>query len=119
MQAAVAETPRPRAPSHPNEFDLVRIRRGLEARVRYRYVTPRVSGVDGGYLIQSPCCSRNIDAQGGIIDVALMLFDGVSGVWQLFARDHERGTWELAGVHPRLVEMIGEINSDPERVFWQ
>ena len=119
MQAAVAETPRSRASSHPNEFDLARIRRALEGRVRYRYVTPRVTGVEGGYLVRSPCCSRNIDPDGGIIDVALMLFDGLSGHWQLFSRDHVRATWQLAGIHLRLVETIAEINCDPERVFWQ
>ena len=49
----------------PNEFDLQRVIRLLEKRVRYRYVTPMVEICDSGYRIQSACCSRNIDAEGG------------------------------------------------------
>ncbi|MGL1489203.1 hypothetical protein ACSTJH_00065, partial [Vibrio parahaemolyticus] len=51
-------------PAHPNEFDCKRIERALRSRRRYRYVSPKVSCVSGGYLVESPCCSRNIDAEG-------------------------------------------------------
>ncbi len=60
---------------HPNEFDLKRITRMLEHRVRYRYVTPVVQPIEEGYLVVSPCCSRNIDDSGGIIDIARIKYD--------------------------------------------
>ena len=60
--------------AHPNDFDRKRIERALKARKRYRYVTPRVAAVTDGYRIESPCCSRNIDPDGGVVDVALLLY---------------------------------------------
>jgi hypothetical protein len=105
--------------AHPNEFDRKRIERALKTRQRYRYVTPRVEGIDGGYRIESPCCSRNIDRTGGVIDVALMLHDVDRLRWQLFRKDHETGSWLLDGDHKRLVEALERLNADPERIFWQ
>ena len=61
--------------AHPNEFDRKRIERAIKARKRYRYVTPRVAATANGYRIESPCCSRNIDPEGGVVDVALLLYD--------------------------------------------
>ena len=104
---------------HPNEFDRRRIERALKARERYRYVSPSVAGVEGGYKIESPCCSRNIDRSGGIVDVALLLHDAERARWQLFRKDHSRGAWVLDGDHERLVETLQRLNSDPERLFWQ
>jgi hypothetical protein len=105
--------------AHPNEFDRKRIERALRSRQRYRYVTPRVELVDGGYRIESPCCSRNIDREGGVIDVALMLHDVERLRWQLYRKDHAAGNWLLDGDHKRLLDALERLNADPERIFWQ
>ena len=103
MNAAVLRRADPGLPAHPNELDRKRIERSLKSRQRYRYVSPTVTGVVGGYVIESPCCSRNIDAEGGVIDVALLHYDPTAGTWQ----------------HPRLVAVTDLLNADPDRVFWQ
>ena len=105
--------------AHPNELDRRRIERTLEARERYRYVSPQVTPVEGGYKIESPCCSRNIDRAGGVVDIALLLHDPGRARWQLFRKDHANGSWELDGDHERLVDSLQRVNADPERVFWQ
>ena len=119
MPAAVLnEKPAIRA-AHPNEFDLKRIERALKGRLRYRYVTPGVLAVSGGYRIESPCCSRNIDRDGGVVDVALLLYEEGRGAWRLFRKDHGRGSWELHSIHARLNELLEELIADPGRRFWQ
>jgi hypothetical protein len=105
--------------AHPNDFDRKRIERALKTRKRYRYVTPSVAVVTDGYRIESPCCSRNIDPEGGIVDVALLLHDADRRAWQLFRKDHERGKWELHSTYDRLIELLAQLNADPERKFWQ
>ena len=119
MNAAVLRQIDPGLPLHPNDLDRKRIERALKSRQRYRYVAPKVTGVAGGYLIESPCCSRNIDAEGGVIDVALLHHDRGSATWRLFRKDHKRGVWELHSTHQRLVSVTDVLNADPERVFWQ
>lgn len=119
MQASALKTPPQMSAAHPNEFDLRRIERALQDRVRYRYVTPAIIGIDGGYRIQAPCCSRNVDPEGGIVDVALMLFDGLHGEWRLFAKDHDRQSWELHSTYSRLTELLDGLTTDPDRAFWQ
>jgi hypothetical protein len=119
MHTATLSSVLPVCQAHPNELDHRRIERALDGRKRYRYVSPRVLDVEGGYRIESPCCSRNIDPEGGVIDVALLLFDEASGAWQLFGKDHGRGVWRLHSTHPRLAELLTGLNADPERRFWQ
>jgi len=119
MNAAVLRRADPGLPAHPNELDRKRIERSLKSRQRYRYVSPTVTGVVGGYVIESPCCSRNIDAEGGVIDVALLHYDPTAGTWQLFRKDHKANAWELHSTHPRLVAVTDLLNADPDRVFWQ
>ena len=102
---------------HPNELDLKRIARAITARARYRYVTPEVSAVEDGYRIRSACCSRNIDADGGIIDVALIRWDGAA--WLLLRRDHAAQAWRQDSRFARLAELFTRLNTDPERLFWQ
>jgi hypothetical protein len=119
MKAAVLkETTMGRFP-HPNDLDQKRIERALRARRRYRYVLPKVLAVDRGYRIESPCCSRNIDADGGIIDVALFQYDAEQEVWQIYRKDHRSGAWELHSTLLRLLEVLELLNTDPERKFWQ
>ncbi|WOH52321.1 MULTISPECIES: DUF3024 domain-containing protein [unclassified Bradyrhizobium] len=104
---------------HPNELDRKRIERALGSRKRYRFVSPNVKPVRGGYLIESPCCSRNIDKDGGLIDVALIHYDMVSGMWKLFRMNHAQGIWEFYSIYLRLTSAIEDLNTDPERRFWQ
>jgi DUF3024 family protein len=104
---------------HPNDFDRRRIERALKARQRYRYVEPSVAVVNGGYRIESPCCSRNVDPDGGVVDVALLLFDEECAAWRLFAKNHTKRTWEFHKSYGRLIELLEELNTDPERLFWQ
>jgi hypothetical protein len=118
MAAAVLE-PLYAIAAHPNDLDRKRIERALASRKRYRYVSPIVEPATGGYHIKSPCCSRNIDKDGGVIDVALFRHDATSGTWRLFWKDHDKGQWELHSMHPRLTAAIEELNADPERTFWQ
>ncbi len=105
--------------AHPNDLDRKRIERALKSRRRYRYVSPLVTPALGGYRITSPCCSRNIDPDGGIIDVALICHDPVHAVWKLFWKNHLKGVWELHSVHERLIVAVDELSADPERMFWQ
>jgi hypothetical protein len=105
--------------AHPNPLDLKRIERSLQSRKRYRYVKPSVAAVDGGYRIESPCCSRNIDPDGGIIDIALLLHDAQRQGWRLFRKNHRIGTWELDSTYERLIDLLESLNLDPERKFWQ
>lgn len=104
---------------HPNEFDLRRIERWLEQRVRYRYVSPEVKPIVGGYLVVSPCCSRNIDASGGTIDIARLEYAHPEGIWRLYHKDHALGVWKLYLVAPALQALVVCLNEDTSRVFWQ
>ncbi|MGV8891571.1 MAG: DUF3024 domain-containing protein [Burkholderiaceae bacterium] len=103
----------------PNELDLRRIVRRLETRVRYRYVAPLVHACERGYRIVSPCCSRNIDATGGIIDIAQIEFDEVTQQWNLYYRDHDKNNWLLFMCTAQLDRLMDSLNEDPLRVFWQ
>ncbi|WP_018406779.1 hypothetical protein [Methylocystis rosea] len=107
------------ASAQPNEFDYKRIVRALEQRRRYRYVTPVVTKTANGYRIQSPCCSRNVDPDGGVIDIALVLFDERKGNWRLLRKDHAIGVWELDSEFSRLAELLDHLKEDAERRFWQ
>jgi hypothetical protein len=103
----------------PNEFDLQRVIRLLEKRVRYRYVTPMVEICDSGYRIQSACCSRNIDAEGGVIDIAWLEFDAATDRWNLYYKNHTSHRWQFHQTAQRLDEVMDCLNEDPARVFWQ
>jgi DUF3024 family protein len=105
--------------AHPNDLDRKRIERALKSRKRYRYVLPIVAPATDGYHVKSPCCSRNIDKEGGIVDVALLCHDQANGMWKLLWKDHGKGVWELHSVHQRLTAALDELNTDPERIFWQ
>jgi hypothetical protein len=104
---------------HPNEFDRRRVEKALEKRVRYRYVTPEVHDNEDGYLIQSSCCSRNIDPDGGVIDIARIQFRSERGVWWLYFKDHEIGHWIMHGEYASLTPILDLLIEDPKRRFWQ
>ena len=107
------------ASPQPNEVDRRRIERALEERARYRYVTPQVLPVAGGYRVVSPCCSRNVDAEGGEIDIAWIEYQAGSGAWRLHCKDHPHGEWALHTEGLRLQDLLQVLNEDSERVFWQ
>ncbi len=103
---------------HPNPFDCKRIERALRQRERYQYVSPRVvpDEEDHGYRVESPCCSRNVEPSGGIIDIALFKFSKPH--WLLYRKDHEFRTWVLHSVTDTLNEALDILLPDRERVFW-
>ncbi len=104
---------------HPNDVDRKRIERMLAQRKRYRYVAPEVSAVAGGYRVRSPCCSRNVDRSGGMIDIARMEYDLRRRLWRLYRKDHRNDQWLACGEFATLAESVQQLNQDPERIFWQ
>ena len=104
---------------HPNDVDRKRIERMLEGRKRYRYVKPQVSPAPDGYRISSPCCSRRVDRNGGIIDIAFLKYDIQTQLWCLYRRDHANQEWMLYSELPKLNELVQCLNEDPARIFWQ
>jgi hypothetical protein len=119
MRATVLKQANLGRPAQPNDLDFKRIERSLESRRRYRYVSPILLKTAGGYRIQSPCCSRNIDPDGGVIDIALLLFDDRNHNWRLLRKNHILGAWEFDSVYDRLAELLLYLNEDSERRFWQ
>lgn len=105
--------------TQPNEFDRKRIERALAHRKRYRYVAPSVHMVADGYRIESPCCSRNVDPEGGVVDVALLQYINEARPWRLYRKQHSTGQWHLHGLYERLTELLEQLNADPLRLFWQ
>ena len=100
-------------------FDLgcARIEKSLQQRTRYRYVHPTVSRVGSDYLVSSPCCSRNVDPDGGVIEIALFTpLNG--GGWLLSARDHASQQWVQYDEAPHLQPLLDQVCADPTRVFW-
>ncbi len=104
---------------HPNDVDRKRIERALAGRERYRYVTPAVRPAARGYRIESPCCSRNIDENGGTIDIAWIEYVPETGRWRLYRRDHGQNGWEYHAGYATLAALLSELNQDRRRVFWQ
>jgi hypothetical protein len=104
---------------HPNEMDRRRIERALKNRRRYRYVTPEVRPIADGYEIVSACCSRNIDPEGGMVDIARLLFRADSRGWELYRKDHRACQWVRHGEYPALPEILELLKEDPDRRFWQ
>ena len=115
--ACVARPDRP-AGDHPNEFDCRRIAHLLESRRRYRYVEPRVVPIPNGYRIESPCCSRNVDPAGGIIDIALLEHRSDQDSWALYRKAHPQDAWIIDSHHPSLSAALALLNEDTDRLFW-
>ena len=100
-------------------LDLIQLRlqRALRDRQRYRYVTPRVTAEGEGFRVQSPCCSRNVDPQGGLIDIALLM-PMPCGHWRLSSRDRAAGVWVERWRDQPLEVLLEALCVDTERVFW-
>lgn len=99
-------------------LDYVRILSALLERKRYKYVQPRVLREGAGWRVVSPNCSRNIDPAGGEIDIA-WLAPATEGAWQLYARDHARGTWLLKADGLTLAAALARLCKDPMGEFWR
>lgn len=112
-----AEPPERRGGGDISSLDQRRIERALEARTRYKYVHPRVVREGLGWKIVSPNCSRNIDADGGEIDIAWLV--PYSGGWLLYSRDHVQDCWRLRGQDQVLFALLAHLCADPDREFWQ
>lgn len=93
-----------------------RIERALARRQRYRYVQPVVSAHEGGWVISSPCCSRNVDPSGGEIPIAWL--QPQDHGWALHARRHADSTWSLHSRSALLSELLDIVCRDEARVFW-
>lgn len=89
----------------------------LKDRVRYRYVQPVVLQDGEGFRIEAPCCSRNVNREGGVIDIAL-LTPSPDGCWRLQARNHAAGVWEAHAEGLSLGEALDTLCVDAERRFW-
>ena len=115
MNTAAAAMMAPRA----QVVDLMqrRLERALRERVRYRYVTPSVQREGDTFRIQSPCCSRNVDPSGGMIDIALLV-PHEDGRWCLCARDHVNKTWVARFQAEPLDVLMDLLCVDNEREFW-
>ncbi|HEY0201949.1 MAG TPA: hypothetical protein VGC24_09675 [Burkholderiaceae bacterium] len=117
------------APQGAQLLDFVRIRveRTLRNRARYRYVHPQVLREGESLRIESPCCSRNVDKAGGVIDIALFTpamvavpnvpGQPVSG-WRLYARDHTGGAWVAQQEDVQLDVLLEALCTDKQRLFW-
>lgn len=103
------------------DLDRRRIECALPRRSRYRYVQPRIEpGPEGaGWRIVSPNCSRNIDRDGGEIDIAWLEPepDG-RGRWRLHRRDHRCALWTLHSEGLTLPEALTLLCEDSSREFW-
>ena len=99
------------------EIDARRIADAIAQRARYKYVHPRVEREGRGWKIVSPNCSRNIDPEGGEIDIA-WLVPANEGRWLLYARDHAQACWQLRG-HDSLPALLVQLSADPQREYWQ
>lgn len=98
-------------------LDAHRIAKALAQRTRYRYVHPRVEREGRGWKIVSPNCSRNIDPQGGEIDIAWLVPDN-EGRWLLYSRDHAQDCWQLRR-RDLLDALLTRLSADPDREYWQ
>lgn len=97
------------------DLDHRRVVRALRARARYRYVRPQVRRQDDGFVVRSPCCSRNVDAAGGVIEIAWIERTGTG--WRLHRRDHATQHWIVVGDGP-LPHLLERLRVDPARLFW-
>lgn len=117
MNAAARTVSSDPSPPQVVGFMLPFIERALRDRVRYRYVQPRVLHEGESFRIEAPCCSRNVDPDGGVIDIAL-LTPAADGSWSLQVREHRAGAWQLYAEGLSLGEALDTVCVDAERKFW-
>ncbi|MBL8387234.1 MAG: hypothetical protein JNK17_03265 [Hydrogenophaga sp.] len=117
MNAAAVRQPPDTAAAQVVGFMQPFIERALKDRARYRYVQPRVLPEGDAFRIEAPCCSRNVDKEGGVIDIAL-LRPVPDGSWQVYARNHPMGIWELQARGLTLGDALETVCIDADRIFW-
>jgi hypothetical protein len=100
------------------DLEARRIEKALNQRTRYKYVHPRVEREGKGWKVVSPNCSRNIDPQGGDVDIA-WLVPNLEGGWLLYSRDHQLACWQLRLHDASLPALLTHLCADPNREFWQ
>jgi hypothetical protein len=103
---------------HPNEVDRKRIEKTLSERERYKYVAPSVLPDVDGYLVRSPCCSRNVDPDGGEIDIARIEYQE-GGFWRLYQKDDAQKRWRAHSEYLSLLALLALLMADPKKVFWR
>jgi hypothetical protein len=104
-------------------LDRVRIEVALEARSRYKYVSPRVEREGLGWRVVSPNCSRSVNREGGDILIAWLVptqpaDSGLPIAWLLHARDHAQQAWVLKLRAADLAEALECLVRDEHREFW-
>ena len=75
--------------------------------------------MENGYHIKSPCCSRNIDKSGGVIDIARLEYAAAQRMWHLYRKEHASGEWLFHAEFKTLPELLQQLNQDAERLFWR
>ncbi len=103
-------------PARVHDLTARRIERALARRQRYRYVQPVVRARERGWVIASPCCSRNIDPSGGEIPIAWL--EPLSDGWALHACHHAESSWVLHSQAPLLADLLDIVCRDESRLFW-
>ena len=116
--ARAARRVRPRAGGVVVALVARRIERALAARTRYKYVRPRVEAEGAGWKIVSPNCSRNIDPDGGEIDIAWFV-PAAGARWDLHARDHAAAAWRLTAAGVTLDDALARVCADAAREYWR
>lgn len=96
--------------------ELQHIVQALAGRSRYRYVQPLVQREGAGWKIVSPNCSRQVDPDGGLIDIAWLCPS--AGSWQLHARSHKPAQWVRVADGLTLDEALTQVCLDPVGLFW-
>ncbi|MCB2017337.1 MAG: hypothetical protein KDF54_07480 [Hydrogenophaga sp.] len=117
MNAAAVTVPPDPTEAQVVGFMLPFIERALKDRARYRYVQPRVVAEGEAFRIEAPCCSRNVDKAGGVIDIAL-LRPMAGGTWQVYGRDHQLDAWVLRARGLSLGDALESVCIDADRSFW-
>lgn len=99
------------------DLDRLRIARALHRRIRYKYVQPRVEvAPQGGWLVISPNCSRNVDADGGEIPIAWL--QPIDAGWLLHRREHAQRCWSAFACARSLPPLLDLLVLDGQREFW-
>jgi len=99
------------------DFTQRHLERVLRERVRYRYVQAQVLREGEAFRIEAPCCSRKVDPEGGVIDIA-RLTPLADGQWQLQARDHAAGQWQPSQETGPLDLLLDLLCVDEQRIYW-
>ncbi len=116
MTAPFDKTVRSVGPALVLDLTARRIERALSRRVRYRYVQPHLTAGPTGWIVSSPCCSRNVDPEGG--DILIAWFERLDDGWAVHWRAHSQDRWVLHSQADSLAPLLDVVCRDEERIFW-